>query len=72
MLNTPFIIKEPQFEDSQNYALLRETGLKHIENLAHQIWTDYNVHDPGVTVLELLCYAITDLGYRTGFDIKDI
>ena len=29
-------------------------------------WTDVNVHDPGVTVLEVLCYAITDLQYRNG------
>ncbi|MEM8907695.1 MAG: hypothetical protein AAGD05_07595 [Bacteroidota bacterium] len=72
MLNTNLILKAPQFEDSQNYALLREQGLKHIENLAKQIWTDYNLHDPGVSILELLCYAISDLGYRTGFDIKDL
>jgi hypothetical protein len=29
-------------------------------------WTDANVHDPGVTVLEVLCYALTDLKYRSG------
>ena len=27
-------------------------------------WTDTNAHDPGVTVLEVICYAITDLQYR--------
>jgi hypothetical protein len=27
-------------------------------------WTDFNTHDPGVTVLEVLAYAITDLQYR--------
>jgi len=27
-------------------------------------WTDANVHDPGVTVLEVLCYALTDLPHR--------
>jgi len=25
-------------------------------------WTDYNAHDPGVTVLELLAYGIAALG----------
>ena len=34
-------------------------------------WTDYNAHDPGITTLEALCYAITELGYRCGFDMKD-
>lgn len=70
--NTQYIVKSPTLEDSQNYVLLREMGIKHIEQLARQIWTDYNVHDSGITILELICYAITDLGYRTGFDIKDL
>ena len=56
---------------SQDYELLRSEGLKHIENLSSAIWTDYNAHDPGITTLEALCYAITELGYRTGFDMKD-
>ena len=72
MPESNFIIKNPVVEDSQNYPLLRETGIKHIEKLAHKIWTDYNVHDPGITIIELLCYAITDLGYRTSYDIKDL
>jgi hypothetical protein len=56
---------------SQDYELLRSEGLKHIENLSSAIWTDYNAHDPGITTLEALCYAITELGYRTGFDMTD-
>lgn len=28
-------------------------------------WTDDNAHDPGITVLEALCYAITDLQSRS-------
>lgn len=27
-------------------------------------WTDLNTHDPGVTVLEVLAYALSDLQYR--------
>jgi hypothetical protein len=46
--------------------------LKYIEELSHKLWTDYNVHDPGVTVLEMLCYAITDLGYRISMPVEDI
>jgi hypothetical protein len=57
---------------AQNYEALRTLGIGHIQNLSNQLWTDYNVHDPGITVLELLCYALTDLGYRTNFNIKDI
>ena len=51
---------------------LREEGLKHLQAMAGHIWTDYQVHDPGVTILELLCYAITDLNARLSQDIGDI
>ena len=47
-------------EKSLDYEFLRGGGLKHIEELSSRIWTDYNVHDPGITTLELLCYVITD------------
>lgn len=67
-----FILKNNLPKDSQNYPLLRQVGLQKIEELGRQFWTDYNVHDPGVSFLEQLCYAITDLGYRTDFEIKDL
>jgi hypothetical protein len=51
---------------------LYEIGLEHIQRLSSRIWTDYNVHDPGITTLELLCYALTDLGYRASFPIADL
>ncbi|NEQ10530.1 MAG: hypothetical protein F6K37_32810 [Moorea sp. SIO4E2] len=37
-----------------------------------KLWTDYNTHDPGITILEQLCYAITDLSYRLDFEMKDL
>jgi hypothetical protein len=35
-------------------------------------WSDFNSHDPGITILEQLCYAITDLAYRSNFPIADL
>jgi hypothetical protein len=61
----------PPFKSMQ-YELLREAGLNHIQQLSGKIWTDDNAHDPGITILEALAYAITDLGYRTNYNIKDI
>lgn len=72
MAGSGFITKTPQLRKSRDYAFLRAQGLKYIEQLGHERWTDYNAHDPGITILELLCYALTDLGYRNGYDIKDI
>ncbi|MFN0275882.1 MAG: hypothetical protein ACKVPJ_09065 [Chitinophagales bacterium] len=66
------ILKNRTLPASQDYASLRKKGLEYIESLASDLWTDYNSHDPGITILEALCYAITELGYKTGFDIKDL
>ena len=66
------IEKNPARIEAEDYNLLRSYGLDYIQKLGRKYWTDYNVHDPGVTILELLCYALTDLGYRTSFDIQDI
>lgn len=57
---------------SMDYERLRTEGIQHLEDLATYIWTDFNVHDPGITILEVLCYAITDLGYRANLPIEDL
>lgn len=66
------ISNAPPEHPGMNFALLREEGIKHIERLAGKLWTDYNTHDPGITILEQLCYAITDLSYRLNFEMKDL
>ncbi len=67
-----YIVRNRTLPDSQNYEVLRKLGLKYIEKFSSKIWTDYNTHDPGIHTLEELCYALTDLGYRTNFEMKDI
>lgn len=62
---TPVIPKGRPDHPSLDYEVLRAEGIRHLENLATELWTDFNAHDPGITFLELLSYAITDLGYRT-------
>ncbi|MBS1603768.1 MAG: hypothetical protein JST42_13960 [Bacteroidetes bacterium] len=51
---------------------LRNEGITHLGNLTGKLWTDYNVHDPGITILEALCYALLDLDYRTRLPAADI
>ncbi|MFY9152170.1 MAG: hypothetical protein WAO52_09160 [Prolixibacteraceae bacterium] len=58
--------------DDLDYSFLRQKGIEYLEKLGGKIWTDYNTHDPGITTLELLVYAITDLGYRINFPIEDL
>lgn len=72
-MSTSLIIpKDPLYPPSMDWQLLRREGISHIENLASDIWTDYNLHDPGITILEILCYAITDLGYRSNMSPADL
>jgi len=66
------IQKTQTLTDSTNYELLRKKGLEYIEKLGSRLWTDYNIHDPGITMLEALAYALTDIGFRTSLDIKDL
>jgi hypothetical protein len=55
-----------------DFSLLREQGITLIQRLASETWTDHNTHDPGITILEQLCYALTDLGYRAQYDLPDL
>jgi hypothetical protein len=57
---------------SMDYARLRDEGLSLLGRLAGAQWTDFNTHDPGITILEQLCYAITDLGYRIAYPMPEL
>jgi hypothetical protein len=72
MSETVSLIKDNPLLPAEDYAAMRKQGFKNIEKLGHDIWTDYNNSDPGITILEAVIYAITDLGYRTGFEVKDL
>lgn len=54
-----------------DFGALRDEGIASLQALCGDLWTDYNLHDPGVTVLEQLVYGLTDLAYRTEFDVAD-
>ncbi|MFM2483668.1 hypothetical protein [Celerinatantimonas yamalensis] len=54
-----------------SFEQLYRQGLLYLQQLSGHIWTDYNLHDPGVTILEQVCYALTDLIYRSDFAVSD-
>jgi hypothetical protein len=62
----------PPERSSQDFAFLREQGLNLIQQIASQTWTDHNLHDPGITLLEVICYALTELGLRSGMELPDL
>jgi hypothetical protein len=55
-----------------NFAALRAQGISLLEQMNGGVWTDFNVHDPGITILEVLCYVLTDLAYRAGYSVQDL
>lgn len=72
MLLKPTLSPLPADEAALDQRQLFALGLDHARRLARRLWTDHNVHDPGITTLELLAYALTDLAYRTRFPIEDL
>ncbi|MAT90376.1 MAG: hypothetical protein CMC35_06745 [Flavobacteriaceae bacterium] len=70
--DTITIQKEVRSQNDLDYDFLRKKGIEYIESLGSALWTDYNAHDPGITILEMLCYAITDLGMRIDLPIEDL
>jgi hypothetical protein len=59
-------------DEINHYQILRQIGLKYMQQLKGKKWIDYNSHDPGIIILEMLCYAMTDLAYRSDYKIEDI
>jgi hypothetical protein len=61
MSTSPTLPTGPLEHIAIDYEALRAEGMRLLGRLAGAQWTDFNAHDPGVTILEQLCYAITDL-----------
>lgn len=57
---------------SLNFFELRQKGLEYLQEQSGKTWTDFNAHDPGVTILEQLCYGLTDVSLRSSFSIQDL
>ena len=55
-----------------NFLELKEEALAYIQKYAGDAWTNLNPSDPGITILDQLCYALTELGYCGNFPVKDI
>lgn len=62
----------PPKNDGLDFAWLKAEGTRLIQQAAGDVWTDYNESDPGVTTLEQLCYALTELSYRAGLPLEDL
>ena len=71
MKEAPFIARRPKEAEPDSFWGLRAQGIAATQDLSGQVWTDYNLHDPGVTILEQVCYALTDLVFRADRPVAD-
>lgn len=69
--DAPFIARRGKQDEPLGFWSLRQEGLAAVQALSGAHWTDYNLHDPGVTILEQACYALTGLVYRADFPVAD-
>ena len=69
MADRPLYITRPEGDDL--YTVLQRRTLAELQRLAGEVWTDYNPHDPGVTVADAVNYALTETDYKLGFGMED-
>ena len=60
-----------QAEEDALYTKLQTQTLDEVQRMAGKIWTDYNVHDPGVTISDITNHALAELDYKLGFSLTD-
>ncbi|GAA5216503.1 DUF1508 domain-containing protein [Corallincola platygyrae] len=66
------IIPKADLNGSQDPIYLYNQGISQIISLSSELWSDYNRHDPGITMLEVLSYLLTELSYRLDWPVQDI
>ncbi len=71
MSEPTFIQRKTPEQDSLHFESLKREGVRLAQQFSGKLWTDFNAHDPGVTILEQLCYGLTELAYQTNFDVVD-
>jgi len=72
-MREPVTISRASVKDNEAaFAELKARGVTLAQQISGNIWSDYNAHDPGITILEQLCYALTELTYHTDFDVADL
>ncbi|MCG8574685.1 MAG: hypothetical protein MI810_07360 [Flavobacteriales bacterium] len=72
MIEEQYHIVDETLPVTQNFELLKEEGLAFLQEFSGNSWTNFNPSDPGITILDQLCFALTELGYCIDFPMKDI
>ena len=54
-----------------DFDTLRLEAIDYLQKLCGSNWTNFNIHDPGVTILEQIVFTLSEMGYKTSFGIED-
>lgn len=71
-MSTIYHITDTPLAPNQDFNYLKEQALAYIQEKSGNNWSNLNASDPGITILDQVCYALTELGYCNDFDIRDI
>ncbi len=66
------LIQNKEKSESMDYDFLRKEAISKTQKISGEKWTDYNPHDPGITILEQFSYALTDIAFRTQLNIETL
>ncbi len=69
---TPDFISDAALPPNLDFLQLKQAALSYIQQVNGHVWSNFNETDPGVTILEQVCYAISELAYCNDFPIADI
>lgn len=72
MVDKPTHLLDTPLPVAMNFAALKAMGIEQLKSMAGETWSNFNDSDPGVTILDQLCYALTELGYCADFPIEDV
>jgi len=72
MADKELYIIDTELPDPLNFDAIKRQAIDQLKSLAGKVWSNYNESDPGVTILDQLCYALTELGYCAQFPIEDV
>ncbi len=71
-MNERYQIIDSPLPPDQDFRYLKEEGHAFIQQCMGYQWTNFNASDPGVTILDQVCYALTELGYCNAFPVAEI
>ena len=55
-----------------DFTALRATAIAAAQDASGNIWTDYNLHDPGVTLMEQTLFGLTEIAYMGDHTVRDL